>query len=733
MNNLLIKTMALAVLLCASICARAASLQGTYFTYQGELVSNNTAVNGIYDITFEFYDASTGGVLVATHNATAVPVADGIFSVQVDIGDVPFMGNEVWTELKVRQAGLGNFETLLPRLLITNAPYALQSQFVGTDGVDSMAIKNSSILTRHVADQAITTDKLANSAVTSLKIALGAVGSVSIQDGSINNVDIQQGTITAVQLANDSVTQFEIATGAVRSDEILDNSITAADIDSNTVQRRVSATCPVNSSIRQINSDGTVACETDDAGGSTGWALTGNAGTTPGTDFIGTTDSQDFIIKVDNTQTMHFDASSQNIILGQPTNTMSFETRNSVIGGGGGNTINTNNISTDMTIAGGNSNTINNPPSGFNTSNATISGGSGNRAAGEGATVAGGKNNEATNFLATVIGGGTNQAQGRYATVLGGATNRAAGDYSVALGQSAVVRSPTAVGGGDTDGDENTFVWSSESSFFTSTGPQQFLVQADGGFGIGTNQPLAPLHVTGEGTSYGSTTGSNEVVMALQPDTGADVALVLDKSTPSADSALIFSESGNIGYDIRTVGTAGLQFSSYDSGSPTLLMRLIKTISQSRVDFNADLEPQSNNSFNLGASSFRWSNIYSINPVDVSSDQRLKADINDLNYGLAEILALRPVSYHWKSDDKQALHLGLIAQEAETIIPEIVSQTADDKAMRSMRYTELVPVLIKATQQQQALIEEQSQQIQQLQQMVASLLASANNEAKASR
>ncbi len=33
-----------------------------------------------------------------------------------------------------------------------------------------------------------------------------------------------------------------------------------------------------------------------------GWGLTGNAGTTPGTDFIGTTDMQDFVIKVNNTQ-----------------------------------------------------------------------------------------------------------------------------------------------------------------------------------------------------------------------------------------------------------------------------------------------------------------------------------------------------------------------------------------------------------------------------------------------
>ncbi len=58
------------------------------------------------------------------------------------------------------------------------------------------------------------------------------------------------------------------------------------------------------------------------------------------------------------------------------------------------------------------------------------------------------------------------------------------------------------------------------------------------------------------------------------------------------------------------------------------------------------------------------------------------------------------------------LHFGLIAQDVEKIFPNLVSR--DDKGYLSLNYTELIPVLINAVQ-------EQNEKIKKLEELVSSL------------
>ena len=98
-----------------------------------------------------------------------------------------------------------------------------------------------------------------------------------------------------------------------------------------------------------------------------------------------------------------------------------------------------------------------------------------------------------------------------------------------------------------------------------------------------------------------------------------------------------------------------------------------------------------------------------------NSDKRLKQDIVNLGYGLQEILALRPVSYHWKTNPEAPLKsLGLIAQEVQLIVNEIVRVGKDKDQTLSVSYTELIPVLIKAIQEQQTIIDIQEKKIASL-------------------
>lgn len=94
-----------------------------------------------------------------------------------------------------------------------------------------------------------------------------------------------------------------------------------------------------------------------------------------------------------------------------------------------------------------------------------------------------------------------------------------------------------------------------------------------------------------------------------------------------------------------------------------------------------------------------------------NSDRRLKKDITAINYGLNEILQLQPKAYNWKNRETEKKSLGLIAQEVQLVISEIVNTQDDEQKTLGISYTELIPVLIKAIQEQQAIIDSQKQVI----------------------
>jgi hypothetical protein len=82
------------------------------------------------------------------------------------------------------------------------------------------------------------------------------------------------------------------------------------------------------------------------------------------------------------------------------------------------------------------------------------------------------------------------------------------------------------------------------------------------------------------------------------------------------------------------------------------------------------------------------------------SDQKLKTNIKDIEYGLDTIMKLNPKQYDWKKDNRK--DIGFIAQEVEEVIPEIVKDNEwfDDK-IKTLDYEKLTAVLIKAVQEQQ--------------------------------
>ena len=95
--------------------------------------------------------------------------------------------------------------------------------------------------------------------------------------------------------------------------------------------------------------------------------------------------------------------------------------------------------------------------------------------------------------------------------------------------------------------------------------------------------------------------------------------------------------------------------------------------------------------------------------ITAISDQRLKENVRDIDVGLDAIMALKPRRFDWKEGKGQDKRnaAGFIAQEFETVFPECVSTSkagADGIEYKNINHETLIPTLVKAIQEQQAII-----------------------------
>ncbi|MBL0055881.1 MAG: tail fiber domain-containing protein [Chitinophagaceae bacterium] len=140
--------------------------------------------------------------------------------------------------------------------------------------------------------------------------------------------------------------------------------------------------------------------------------------------------------------------------------------------------------------------------------------------------------------------------------------------------------------------------------------------------------------------------------------------------------------------------------------------------------------PANDASNTLGASLNRWTTVYATVGAINTSDARDKENITNLNYGLKEVMKLRPVSFTWKENPQWGKKIGFVAQEVQPILNEVV-QVGDVKGKTStidadqkkakpdsdklgIYYSDIIPVTVKAIQEQQQVIEKQQKTIDEL-------------------
>ena len=177
---------------------------------------------------------------------------------------------------------------------------------------------------------------------------------------------------------------------------------------------------------------------------------------------------------------------------------------------------------------------------------------------------------------------------------------------------------------------------------------------------------------------------------------------------------LVRSSSSYTDWRIENQSTLYFSTSTDDLATPTRRFKM-------GISF---FEPSISNTVSLGSNNNLWSFVYAANGMIQTSDHRFKKDIRSFSYGLKTVIDLNPISYRWKDRKDKKTHLGLIAQEVQLIVPEIVYD--ENSEALGMNYSELVPVLIKAIQEQQEIIEnlkdENEQQIKQQNNTIEKLL-----------
>ena len=244
---------------------------------------------------------------------------------------------------------------------------------------------------------------------------------------------------------------------------------------------------------------------------------------------------------------------------------------------------------------------------------------------------------------------------------------------------------------------------------------------------------------TAGGIRMGDIAAINQDINSLYINAGAVGASTATRLKTGSSAVQIFMDSaqGSIKFGRAASGTAGTTFdftesaridssgnllvgttsaSSVAAGSVNIKSGIAfsggtsgtyyYTIQSNTTDFYIGTQNLSRYAALVGLNTFSW--------WSFGSDRRIKTEIEGIKYGLDSVLAMQPRQYKFK--DGGDFSIGFIAQELKEVVPEAVTgeeiefddaDTPQERAKKTMGVSKdaLIPVLVKAIQEQQALIQ----------------------------
>ena len=282
------------------------------------------------------------------------------------------------------------------------------------------------------------------------------------------------------------------------------------------------------------------------------------------------------------------------------------------------------------------------------------------------------------------------------------------------------------------------------------TGPNAFVeVKIDGGSPILPRQQILTTPYAFESanaTTADSATNANTAASAQSADSATELSGT-EWNAPDATRAVVTIggveklgignpgkggngtldvSSGHIfvdqNYGVLSTDEDGALKAGFDTSGTDDLIWFSHGVARAEL-LNDRFLPVADNFMYLGDSNNRWRRLYAANGSINTSDERLKTEIKDLDYGLDEVMEMRPTEFKWKDSPEGPTKIGLIAQELQDLVPEAVDVGDDQEHTLGITYSDLIPILINATKEQQEQIDSLQQENQNLEKLVKALEA----------
>ena len=265
---------------------------------------------------------------------------------------------------------------------------------------------------------------------------------------------------------------------------------------------------------------------------------------------------------------------------------------------------------------------------------------------------------------------------------------------------------------------------------------QAMTLDASGQLGIGTTTPGTTLNIgsPGHGLGFAYVNGSTLSLLAgaytssatwgqttygsllLKARTDYGGYYSIDFITASSDNTPVTRARIDSNGTFKNVATLNYGLSS----AVTAAAGTSTAVFIARYSATAGDTGSGTNSFIV------WSNgnvVNTNNSYGAISDIKLKENITDTTPKLADLMQVRVRNYNLKNAPEQK-QLGVIAQELEQVFPSMVDESPDrdvegndlGTTTKQVKYSVFVPMLIKAIQEQQAIIETLTNRITALEQ-----------------